>query len=241
MDFSLTDTFKDFTDPVSNFLNPAIGQVRGGGRTLGRALIPTYPDPSAEMRQQEEERQRRIAESTGAINSQFGQFDDPYFTNIADSYKKFQMPLFQEQSSKARRELPYSYASSDSAEYLRKKEELERDIQRNEAQINDQANDFANTQRGQVETNRSDLVQMANSGTEAGTVAQMANTRAAALARPPTFTPIGDLFQKYTAVAANAPQAYGAYAPYQQRPLLFQPQPGYNGGGGSGSVRTIGA
>lgn len=239
----MSNPFKKVTravNPSTYLANPFAGQVQTGGSMVG-SLVPQVPDPSAEMRAQEEERRRRVAESTAAINGQFSQFDQPYFTNIADSYKKFQMPLFQEQSSKARRELPYGFASSDSAEYLRKKEELERDIQRNEAQINDQANDFANNQRGQVETNRSDLVQMANSGTDAGTVAQMANTRASALARPPTFTPIADLFQKYTALAANSPTAQ-AYAPYQQAPLLFR-SPGGGGyrGGGSDSVRTIDA
>ncbi len=143
-------------------------------------------------------------------------FNDNYFRTIADAYLNFQRPLVEEQAAAARRDLPYGYASTASSSYLRKKEELERDIAREQANLRDKALDFSNQQRAQVEQNRSDLVQLANAGTDAGSIAKMANARAAALAKPPAFSPIADLFQKYTALAANR-----AIAGQPAAPLLF--------------------
>lgn len=165
-----------------------------------------------------------------------GQFGDDYFNNIADSFKKFQTPLLDEQSAEARRSLPFGFSSTASSAYLRKKGELERDIERQQAQLGDQALDFSNKQRGQVEQTRSDLVSLAQSGVDANAIAQMANSRASTLARPPVFSPIADLFQKYTALAANSPVARAQVAP-----LLFR-QRGTGtslGGGNEDAVRVI--
>ena len=61
----------------------------GGGGKGGAA------DNGAEqMRQQEAQRQQRIADATNAVNNQFAGFDDNYFSNIADAFLKFQQPLF---------------------------------------------------------------------------------------------------------------------------------------------------
>lgn len=162
-------------------------------------------------------------------------FDDAYFNNIADSYQRFQKPLFEEQLATARRELPYQFASSDSAEYLRKRAELERDAERELSNIASQGQDFANKQRADVEQNKSDLIGLATGGADVNAVTQAANARAASLSRPPIFSPIADLFQKYTAASALNPALVGAPAAPQQR--LFFASAGNNGG--NNSVRMI--
>lgn len=165
-------------------------------------------------------------------------FNDAYFNNIADAYTKFQKPLYDEQLAKARRELPYQFSSSDSAEYLRKKEELERDASREQANLADQAQGFANNQRSQVEQNRSDLIGMASGGADVNSVVESANARAAALAKPPVFSPIADLFQKYTAASTLNPGLIGVPAGMGQ-PLYFNKPTSFAPGGG-GSVKVIG-
>lgn len=188
------------------------------------------------MRDQENARQAKLAETTKGINDQFAGFDDNYFNGISDAYLKFQQPLLEEQVTKARKDLPYQFASTDGSAYQTKLGELERDVLREQANLRDKAVTVGNDQRGEVERNRSDLVSMANAGTDASAVASMSAARSAALAKPAPFNPITDLFQKYTAGLANATIAgnQGGYGmPVQPRPLLFQPSKA------SGSQRVV--
>lgn len=224
-------------NPTTWIANPFAGQIQTGG-SLASSLVPQVPDPSAEMRAQEEERRARVAASQSAINGEFAKFDDPYFKSIADSWMKFQQPLFSEQAAEARRTLPFGFASTSSSAYLRKKGELERDIARENAGLGDKALDFSNQQRGAVEQNRADLVGLSTGGTDAGSIAQMANTRAQALARPAPFTPIADLFQKYTALGANAALARQPAGSFDS-PLLFRPSGAGFGAPARGSVREV--
>jgi hypothetical protein len=184
-----------------------------------------------EMRAQEARRQAQIQQSMTGINEQFGKFDDSYFKNIADSFFAFQKPLYEEQLAEARRTLPFKYASTGNSEYMREAAALERDALRKEAELRDAGMSFANEQRGAVERDRADLVNLANAGTDANAVAQMAVSRSAAAAKPPQFSPIADLFQKYTAGIANASIANNQRV-QRESPLLFNP--------GTKSVRTVG-
>ena len=149
----------------------------------------------------ESERQAKIAQATSGINKQFEGFDEPYFKNIADSYRAFQQPLLTEQLDVARKKLPMRFASTGSSAYQREAANLE------QQQIISQGEDFANQQRSNVENNRSDLIGQANSGTDATAAATQAMARSAALSKAPSFSPIADLFQKYTAYGANAATA----------------------------------
>jgi len=130
-------------------------------------------------------------------------FNDDYFKSIADSYQAYQAPLFEEQVTKARRALPMRFSSTDNSDYQRALGELETDISRQSTDLSQKGLDFANERRAEVERNRSDLISMANSGTNATALATMAANRSAALSKPPTFSPIADLFSKYTAMGAN--------------------------------------
>lgn len=151
-----------------------------------------------------------------------GQFGDDYFTSISDKFLQFQQPLFHEQATEARRRLPMQFSSTGSSAYLRKLGELETDVTREESMLKDKARGFADDKRAEVERNRADLTSMASSGTDAAVIANQANARAAALSQAPVFEPIADLFQKYTATAANTALARGGQmGPITSRPLLF--------------------
>lgn len=190
-------------------------------------------DPAAAQREMDQKRQQNSARAMEAVNQQFGGFGDDYFKNIADAYVNFQKPLYDEQLAKARRELPYQFSSTDNSEYQRSLGALERDAARQEAQIRDSGTDFANQERGQVEQNRSDLINLANAGTDASAVASMGAARSAALAKPPVFSPIADLFAKYTANFANAQASQPQGVMQRQTPLTFPSAT-------RGAVRTVG-
>jgi hypothetical protein len=155
-------------------------------------------------------------------------FDENYFANIADAYLKYQTPLVEEQAAVARRNLPAKFGSTASSAFQRESGNLERDYQRELVNLKDKSLDFANTQRGEVERNRSDLIGMANSGTDASALASQTNARISALSKPPAYSPIADLFSKYAAQGASLAQA-NMYANHDR---LYYGSP-------SNAVRTV--
>jgi hypothetical protein len=134
-------------------------------------------------------------------------FDENYFANIADAYLKYQTPLVEEQAAVARRNLPSRFGSTASSAFQRESSNFERDYQRELVNLKDKSLDFANTQRGEVERNRSDLIGMANSGTDSSALASQTNARISALSKPPAYSPIADLFSKFSAQGAQLAQA----------------------------------
>lgn len=163
-------------------------------------------DGSAAARRKEEERQAKILESTNQINNQFKTFDDSYYKNISDAFMAYQNPLFDKQVQEARSALPLQFANTGSSAYQRRLGELESEIANKRTDLQSQSLDFANKQKSEVENNRTDLINLANSGTDAQAVALQAANRASQLSQAPAFSPVADLFQKFT----------GAYNQYQQ-------------------------
>lgn len=215
----------------------ATGGLSEQGRlaqSFAGSLFPKPEDPNAELRAMEARRRAEYLKAKAAIDSQFGRFDDNYFTGISDAFMNFQRPMFDEQATAARRALPFQFSSTAGSSYQRRLEELERDIARGETSLRDQSLDAANRQRAAVEQDRSDLIRMASSGTDANATASMAAARASTLAAPPVYNPIGDLFQKFTAANLNATQMRPAGTSGFERPLLF------NSGTSGSNVRTVG-
>jgi len=199
----------------------------------GEILFPEPDDPNAELRAMEAARRKEYLKAKGAIDSQFSRFDDNYFGGISEAFMNFQRPMFEEQAAAARRALPFQFSSTAGSSYQRRLADLERDIARQESGLREQSLDASNRQRAAVEQDRADLIRMASSGTDANATASMAAARAGTLAAPPTFNPIADLFQKYTAARANDATLKAGTATQIDRPLLFSSNTGSN-------VRTVG-
>jgi hypothetical protein len=158
-------------------------------------------------------------------------FDDAYFKSVADAYLAYQKPQLDQQIAVARRALPSRFASTASSAYQTQAANLERDYTRNVADLSDKALDFANTQRSAVEGNRSDLIGLANSGTDSSSLASQTSARIAALSKPPAYSPLADMFAKYANTAGNYAQANVYGQMFQQNPLSYAPS--------GGSVHTV--
>lgn len=129
--------------------------------------------------------------------------------------------------------MPLAYARTDNSEYARTLGNLERDYQRQLVDVNQKAIDAANQQRSTIEANRGDLLGQVSAGAGIDTAASSAAARAKALLQPPSFSPIADVFQKYTSNAANAVLLNQGSGYQQQAPVLF------GVGGGMGSSRNV--
>jgi hypothetical protein len=218
---SIADKFKTAANGLT-----AVGAAAG---LLGaKSSSPTTQSTANALQETEAERQARILAATDAVNTAFAGYDDPYYSGIADAYKKYQMPLYDEQVTEARRKLPMSVPNTQSSAYQRRARQLETDVQRGQSQLDSDAIQQANARRGEIDFQKSDLMNMATAGADTASVADAAGQRAAQYAAPPQFSPIADMFQKYTADAANfalAGQANRGAAPTMVRPLTFSHSP----------------
>lgn len=155
-------------------------------------------DNSAEIaRQEEEARQARIKQGQSAIDTEFAQFDDPFFTNYQNNYTGYYIPQVEDQYQKAREKLTLKLAGSgnlnagagaDALGDLRSQYELRR------GDITNQALDAVNQRKNEIEGIRSDLYNQNRASADPAAAATLAASRSGGLVTPPAYTPIGDLF-----------------------------------------------
>ena len=179
--------------------------IKGGG------------DSSSYYRQQEQERQDAVRKGTKSINRTFRQFDDDFYDQQRQSYLDFARPQLEDQRAEASRELVYALARSgqlDSSARAEKGSELQKLYDLESQNIADQALDFENKARSNVESARSDLVSTLNATGDAKGAANSAIARSSTLSQPEAYSPLTDLFASYTstlgtAAAAERARAYG--------------------------------
>lgn len=163
---------------------------------------------AAATRAEEAQRQAEIRAGTGRINETFGQFDDGYFTKQRQNYLDFALPQLDDQYGKAQKELTFALARGGNLDGSARSSqfgELQKAYDTNRTTIADQGQTFANQARTQVEDARSNLIATLNATGDASGAANGAISRAAALAQPAGYSPIGDAFSSITgALSAQA-------------------------------------
>lgn len=184
-------------------------------------------DKAAErQRIEEEKRKERVKAEIAKINAQFSGFDDQYYDGVSKAYVDYYMPEFEEQFDTARRATIYATpGGAYGSAYNRAFETLARDRSREEVALNQRSQGFANQQRTNVEQNRGTLVQQAELAGGTGSAAERAVALSSALAAPPSYDPLGDLFARYTSTLASAQAARNAGFDVPSSPLLFNSRP----------------
>jgi len=79
-----------------------------GGGNAGKDAAAQAQREADDSRVREEQRQARIKEGRGNIDTQFKGFDDNYYNKYKDTYLETTMPQVEEQATDARKELIYS-------------------------------------------------------------------------------------------------------------------------------------
>lgn len=166
-------------------------------------------------RAEEEARQKRIREGTASINNTFGQFDDGFFGDIRDAFVDYAQPQLDDQFRKAGEQNTYNLARSgtlDSSMRGQQNADLQKqfDIQRQD--VVDKARAYETEARNNVEKARGDLISMLQVTGDATGAANSALSRAATLAAPPAYSPLGQLFQDSTAILGQQMAAERAFA-----------------------------
>jgi hypothetical protein len=154
------------------------------------------------------------------IDTAFAPFDDNYFAGIQSKYNDYALPQLQDQYNQAKNNIVFSLArkgnlNSSTAGDLYG--ELDRENATNLVGIEGAGKDYANQARSAVEANRKDITGQLNTTYDADSANNLALTAAKSLAvAKPSFSPLGQLFQNISAVAAQnrlASDPYGAAGP----------------------------
>lgn len=204
----------------------------GGGKNAAKR-------EAQRARADEEARQARIREGTSSINDTFSKFDDGFFGGIRDSFVDFARPQVDDQFRKASEQGTYQLARSGTLESSMRGEQtadMQKQYDISLQDITDKARGYETEARNNVERGRGDLISMLQVTGDATGAANSALSRAATLATPPAYSPLGQLFQDGTAMLGQQMAAERAFA------LGLGPKPRGStslfGGGGGNSVKV---
>lgn len=163
-------------------------------------------------RQQEQERQQNIVRGTDKINAAFSGFDDDFYKQRETDYLDYYTPQLDEQAGDANDALTYNLARGgnlDSSTGAKQAADLTRKISDARGSVVQGAAGASQGARGDVENNRSDLIQMLQGGGNVANAANSAASRAEQLTRPPPYSPLLDLFSQGLGQTANSIQLQG--------------------------------
>jgi hypothetical protein len=165
-------------------------------------------DNSAEIaRKQAMARESRVGEGRQSIDQAFTQFDDPYFANQQQQFSDFYMPQVEDQFKAARRGLTLDLARSgnlNSGAGARQLAGLEGKYRDTRTQYADQAMDYSNQRRSDVENERNKLYQYNMSAADPSAVGSAVQAGVGSLGVQPSFSPLGALFQDFASNANTA-------------------------------------
>lgn len=161
----------------------------------------------------EAKRQGQIKQGVDAINTQFAQFDEPFYQNIGNEYMAFARPQLDDQYTEAAKQLQFAlarqYGTTDTSEAAARNAKLAKAKADAEAQLADQSLGYQNQQRQSVEDQRNNLIAQVTATADPSAAASSALNQAQILHKSPQFSQLGDLFSNITEGLAAASYPYG--------------------------------
>lgn len=165
---------------------------------------------SDQSRRMEQERQAKIQSGMAGIDAAFAGFDDAYYADFEKKNLDMAKPNIARQAREANDTTLFSLARSGNlgsstagTQYGKVKERNDQAL----LQASDTARAAATGLRSDVESERSNLVGQLQATADSGAAAQSAASQAAILTRPPTYSPITNIFADVTGQLASNEQA----------------------------------
>lgn len=155
---------------------------------------------AAQARQQEEERQGRIAKGRLAIDAALSGFDDHFYDQRAKDYEAYALPQFDAQARAGRNQLAAALARRGllkSGAAIQQNAEFDRYAADQRQNIANAALGEANKARSQVEDQRTQLTNQLLTSGDPATASAGALTAASALKRPAAFSSLGNFFSDW--------------------------------------------
>ncbi len=173
-------------------------------------------DNSAEIaRQQEAERQARIAEGQAKIDEQFAGFNDDFYNDYQTKYNSFYYPQLDDQYGDARKRLTLQLArtgnltSSAGANQMGDLQEYYNDQRTG---ITNQGLNSLNEIRANIDSTKSQLYNDNRSAADPGSAAAAAASAASNLQPGVPDSPLANMFASFFQNAGGAAQGYNAGA-----------------------------
>lgn len=199
---------------------------------------PNIPDTAAENRALEDERAARVRTTSDAVNKTFDERYGPnHYQGLGDSFRDYYKPQINDQFTKAQRAVQLRYAdNADSSASNRTAAELYAERIRKDQDVESGALDAVNQAKQAVEAKRSSLLSLAEAGASLEGTSAQARAAANSNIGTPTFSPLGDIFSKYTNTLASAARAQNEG---YQVPQFLGGQVDFLRGRPSGSQRIV--
>jgi hypothetical protein len=164
------------------------------------------------LRDRESEAEQRLTQGRARVNTNFdANFTPDFYNQYAKALMDYWQPDMDRQYGDAQRSLNYTFAegqpgggSAPAEAFGRLKEAYDRSLLTAQDNSKAQANQLRGTNEGQ----RSALLAQLDQGTDPSSVVATSNNVIGNIPRPPTYSPIGDLFSNLTQQFATAQQAY---------------------------------
>lgn len=188
-----------------------------------------------EARQREAQRQARLAQGRGNIETAFSSFDDPYYEGRSKAYSEFALPQLEEQFGKQKQKLVFALSRGgllNSSSAAQKNRELQDEYQRNRELIESRGQQYGTDARRDVANSRAQLLSILSSTEDPTTVANEATRQAALLREQPAFDPLGNLFTDIAGTIDKVQKASTAGTVFGGGGL-------FQDGGGSRSGRVV--
>ncbi len=194
---------------------------------------------AAEERAREEARQAQVSAGQAAIENNFSQFDDDYYSGIADQYTDYATPQLQEQHNQALRRLKANLGRGGrlgSSVAAQEESRLGRSFSDELLNIASQGRQYANQHRGAVGSAYNSLLSQNQGLADSASASNAAQREAARLSVIPEFEPIGQALALASefAVKRNAAETqrrlYNTANPYSQYSIDKRPEETIYGG-----------
>ncbi len=165
---------------------------------------------ATEKRTEETNKANSLRSGMEGINKAFGGFDDAYFDRLKTDYMDYAQPQLEDQYKDAKKNIVYALArkgSLNSSVMGDQQAILDRQNATNLTGITGTANDIANTARGQIASNKNQVVSQLDATYDDSAAVSDAMERSRMLAVTPSFNPLGKMFGDIAAQAAQAKTA----------------------------------
>lgn len=177
------------------------------------------PDPSAELRRQEAERQARVAEGTQRIDATFAPFNDDFYNARKQAEMDYYLPQVEDQYKKSYQDAVARLANSGNltstagASLLG---DINKQYELSKQGVLDQAAASGLRLKSDMSQNRARLIELLSGGSSIGSVADSAAAMAQANLAPATYSPLGNLFAGIGNTIAMSNLANAVNAPAKQ-------------------------
>lgn len=157
---------------------------------------------AGDARAQEARRENAIADAQGNIQNVFSSnFNDDFFNKRKQAYLDFAKPQLNDQYADARKQLIFSLDRSgtlNSTARTTQEANLAKLYGQNQRTVSDAALGYENSSRNNVADAESNLLGGVAQTGNVGASINAANTQAAALSQPDTYSPLGQMFSDFT-------------------------------------------